>query len=79
MANKTKATSQKEEAREKGPETPDAPLLLLDLSGAAVKKMIKQGITPGFRYFLMAEAFAALSLDRSDALRPPKARSALPT
>jgi hypothetical protein len=27
-------------------------------------------ITPGFRYFLMAEAFAALSLDRSDALRP---------
>jgi hypothetical protein len=27
-------------------------------------------ITPGFRYFLMAAAFAALSLDRSDALRP---------
>jgi hypothetical protein len=31
MANKTKATPQKEEAREKGPETPDAPLPLLDL------------------------------------------------
>ena len=42
MANKTKATPQKEEAREKGPETPDAPLPLLDLSGAAVTKMIKQ-------------------------------------
>jgi hypothetical protein len=28
-----KAIPQKEEAREKGPETPDAPLLLLDLSG----------------------------------------------
>jgi hypothetical protein len=38
MANTTKAIPQKEEAREKGPETPDAPLLLLDLSGAAVKK-----------------------------------------
>ena len=42
MANKTKAPPQKEEAREKGPETPDAPLPLLDLSGAAVTKMIKQ-------------------------------------
>ena len=48
MANKTKATSQKEEAREKGPETPDAPLLLLDLSGAAVKKMIKQAKKRGY-------------------------------
>ncbi len=41
MTNKTKATPQKEEAREKGPETPDAPLPLLDLSDAAVKKMIR--------------------------------------
>jgi hypothetical protein len=41
MANKTKATPQKEEAREKGPETPDAPPPLLDLSDAAVKKMIR--------------------------------------
>jgi hypothetical protein len=32
--------SQKEEARDKGPETPDAPLPLLDLSDAAVTKMI---------------------------------------
>ena len=32
MANKIKATSQKEEAWEKGPATPDAPLPLLDLS-----------------------------------------------
>jgi hypothetical protein len=39
MANTTKAIPQKKEAREKGPETPDAPLPLLDLSGAAVKKM----------------------------------------
>src|SRR6266581_6373974 len=48
MANKTKATSQKEEARDKGPETPDAPLPLLDLSGAAVKKMIKQATKCGY-------------------------------
>jgi RNA polymerase primary sigma factor len=42
MANKTKATPQKEEAREKGPETQDALLPLLDLSDAAVTKMIEQ-------------------------------------
>jgi RNA polymerase primary sigma factor len=48
MANKTKATPQKEEAREKGPETPDAPLPLPDLSGAAVKKIIKQAKKRGY-------------------------------
>jgi RNA polymerase primary sigma factor len=48
MANKTKATSQKEEARDKGPETSDAPLPLLDLSDAAVKKMIKQAKKRGY-------------------------------
>ena len=48
MANKTKATPQKEEAREKGPETPDAPLPLLDLSDAAVTKMIKQAKKRGY-------------------------------
>ena len=42
MANKTKATPQKDDAREKGPETPDAALRLRDLSDAAVTKMIKQ-------------------------------------
>jgi RNA polymerase primary sigma factor len=48
MANKTKAMSQKEETRDKGPETPDAPLPLLDLSDAAVTKMIKQATKRGF-------------------------------
>jgi RNA polymerase primary sigma factor len=48
MANKTKATPQKEEAWEKGPETPDAPLPLLDLSDAAVTKMIKQATKRGY-------------------------------
>jgi RNA polymerase primary sigma factor len=48
MANKTKATPQKEEAREKGPETPDASLPLLDLSDAAVTKMIKQAKKRGY-------------------------------
>ena len=48
MANKTKGTPQKEEAREKGPETPDAPLPLLDLSDAAVTKMIKQAKKRGY-------------------------------
>ena len=42
MANKTKGTPQQEETREKGPESPDAPLPLLDLSNAAVTMMIKQ-------------------------------------
>jgi RNA polymerase primary sigma factor len=42
MANKTKPTPHKEEAREKGPETRDAPPPpLLDLSDDAVIKMIK--------------------------------------
>ncbi len=48
MANKTKGTPQKEETREKGPESPDAPLPLLDLSGAAVTKMIKQAKKRGY-------------------------------
>ena len=48
MANKTKATPQKEEAREKGSEPPDAPLPLLDLSDAAVTKMIKQAKKRGY-------------------------------
>ena len=48
MANKTKATPQQEETREKGPETPDAPLLLLDLSNAAVTMMIKQATKCGY-------------------------------
>jgi hypothetical protein len=48
MANKTKATPQKQEAREKGPETPDAPLPLLDLSDAAFTEMIKQAKRRGY-------------------------------
>jgi hypothetical protein len=40
MANTTKAIPQKEEARDKGPETSDA--ALPDLSSAAVTKMIQQ-------------------------------------
>ena len=48
MANKTKATPQQEETREKGPETPDAPLPLLDLSNAAVTKIIKQAKKRGY-------------------------------
>ena len=56
MANKTKATPQKEEAREKGPETPDAPLPLLDLSGAAVKKMIKQAKKRGYVTYVQLNA-----------------------
>jgi RNA polymerase primary sigma factor len=48
MANKTKATPQKEEAREKGPETPDAPLPSLDLSDAAFTEMIKQAKRRGY-------------------------------
>jgi hypothetical protein len=43
MANKTKATPQKEEAREKGPEILDARLPLLDLSDAAIKQAPKRG------------------------------------
>jgi RNA polymerase primary sigma factor len=48
MANTTKAIPQKEEARDKGPETSDAPLPLLDLSDATVKKMIKQATKRGY-------------------------------
>ena len=48
MANKTKGTPQKEEAWEKGPATPDAPLPLIDLSNAAVMKMIKQATKRGY-------------------------------
>jgi RNA polymerase primary sigma factor len=48
MANKTKATSQQEETREKGHDTTDAPLPLLDLSDAAVTKMIKLATKRGY-------------------------------
>src|ERR1039458_9188873 len=48
MAIKIEAAPQKEEAWEKGPETPDAPLPLLDLSDAAVTKMIKQATKRGY-------------------------------
>ncbi len=50
VAIKSKAAPQKEgEAPEKEtPETPDAPLPLLDLSDAAVKKMIKQAKKRGY-------------------------------
>src|ERR1700751_3824739 len=55
VANKVKVATQKlapskeGEAPEKdGPETPDAPLPLLDLSDAAVKKMIKQAKKRGY-------------------------------
>src|SRR5581483_2414277 len=49
MATKVKATQAKEEAPEKEAEaTPDTPLPLLDLSDAAVKKMIKQAKKRGY-------------------------------
>src|SRR5271155_5565543 len=50
VASKIKAVPQKEgEAPDKeGSETPDAPLPLLDLSDAAVKKMIKQAKKRGY-------------------------------
>ena len=48
MANKTKATSQKEEALQKGPEIPDALLPLLDLSDAAVTKLIDEATKRGY-------------------------------
>jgi RNA polymerase primary sigma factor len=50
VASKVKAVPQKEgETPEKeAPETPDAPLPLLDLSDAAVKKMIKQAKKRGY-------------------------------
>ena len=43
MASKTKATPQKEEAREKDPEIVDARLPLLDLPDAAIKQATKRG------------------------------------
>ena len=48
MANKTKATPQREEARQQGPETSYATLPLLDLSDAAVTKMIQQAVKRGY-------------------------------
>jgi len=50
VVSKAKAAPQKDgEAPEKeGPETPDAPLPLLDLTDAAVKKMIKQAKKRGY-------------------------------
>src|SRR5215218_5505137 len=49
MASKIKATQQKAEGPEKdAPDTPDAPLPLLDLSDAAVRKMIKAAKKRGY-------------------------------
>src|SRR4026209_1169047 len=49
VATQKLAPSKEGEAPEKdGPETPDAPLPLLDLSDAAVKKMIKQAKKRGY-------------------------------
>ena len=49
MASKTKAVAQKEEAPEKEAETtPDTPLPLLDLTDAAVRKMIKAAKKRGY-------------------------------
>src|SRR5499433_695758 len=50
MASKTKATQakEKEEAPEKEEGAPDTPLPLLDLSDAAVKKMIKSAKKRGY-------------------------------
>jgi RNA polymerase primary sigma factor len=48
MTNKAKVTPQKDEAREKRPEILDTSLPLLDLSDAAVKKMIKAAKKRGY-------------------------------
>ena len=48
MTNKTKATPQRDEALQKGPEIPDAPLPLLDLSDAAVTKLINEATKRGY-------------------------------
>src|SRR6266478_1345798 len=53
MATKTKATAQKEAVKEEtpekdAPETPDTPLPLLDLSDAAVKKLIRTAKKRGY-------------------------------
>src|SRR6202451_4142798 len=50
VATKVKVAPQKdgETPEKEGPETPDAPLPLLDLSDAAVKKMIKRAKKRGY-------------------------------
>jgi RNA polymerase primary sigma factor len=49
MESKTTATAQKEEAQEKeAPEASDVPLPLLDLSDAAVKKLIRSAKKHGY-------------------------------
>ena len=48
MKNKTKATPQKDEALQKGPEIPDAVLPLPDLSEAAVTKLINEATKRGY-------------------------------
>src|SRR4051794_26168594 len=49
MATKIKAVATKEEAPEKdAPDTPDSPLPLLDLTDAAVKRMIKLAKKRGY-------------------------------
>jgi RNA polymerase primary sigma factor len=48
MANKTKATPQEEEALQKGPAIPVGLLPLLDLSDAAVMKLINQDTKRGY-------------------------------
>jgi Sigma-70 factor, region 1.1 len=48
MENKTKATPQKEVALQQGPEIPDALLPLLDLSDAAVTKLINEATKRGY-------------------------------
>ena len=77
MGNKTKATP--EEAREKGPETPDAPLPLLDLSGAAVTKMIQQAAKRGYvTYEQLNAVMPSLTPDgRAIDTRPSDARPPL--
>jgi RNA polymerase primary sigma factor len=48
MENKTKATPQKEEALQKGPEIPDTVLPLLDFSDAAITKLINEATKRGY-------------------------------
>ena len=48
MATKAKAKEQEAPPEKEAPETPDSPLPLLDLSDAAVKKMIKQAKKRGY-------------------------------
>ena len=63
MANKTKTTSQKEEAWDKSSQTADAPLPLLDFSDAAVTKMIKQAPKRGL--YTDEESYAVMARRRS--------------